>query len=70
MSNEWTEKASELRSALVDRAVAEYLKNHTQADIASLAGEGFAATPAKEQASIICTLAHELDTKLQAQNAI
>lgn len=70
MSNLWLEKATELKSALQVQALADYLKNNSQADIARIAGEGFAALPEREQASIISALAADLEAKLQGQPAI
>nr|WP_015062556.1 hypothetical protein [Pseudomonas syringae]AFK89794.1 hypothetical protein [Pseudomonas syringae] len=69
MSNVWLEKATELKSALQEQALADYLKNNSQADIARMAGEGFAALPEREQASIISTLAADLESRLQGQPA-
>ncbi|WP_122564118.1 hypothetical protein [Pseudomonas viridiflava] len=70
MSNLWLEKATELKSALQVQALADYLKNNSQADIARIVGEGFAALPEREQASIISALAADLEAKLQGQPAI
>ncbi|WP_116893210.1 hypothetical protein [Pseudomonas savastanoi] len=69
ISNEWFEKAAELKSAILDRALAEYLTNNIQAEIASAAGESFTAIPEREQVSIISTLAADLESKLQGQPA-
>ncbi|RMQ63389.1 hypothetical protein [Pseudomonas savastanoi] len=69
MSNVWLEKATELKSALQVHALADYLKNNSQVDIVRVAGESFAAIPAREQASIISTLAADLEAQLQAKPA-
>ncbi|APQ06980.1 hypothetical protein [Pseudomonas syringae] len=68
-SNVWLEKATELKSAIQDNALAEYLKNNSQADIARMAGEGFVSIPDQTQASIINTLAADLEAKLQGHPA-
>lgn len=65
----WFEKAAELKSAILDRALAEYLTNNSQAEIASAAGESFTAIPEREQVSTISTLAADLESKLQGQPA-
>lgn len=69
MSNEWLKKATELKSAIMERAIADYLKNNSQAEIASVAGGIFTDIPEREQASIISTLAANLEATLQSKHA-
>ena len=60
MNTIWNDQAAALKAAIEAQAVAAFLENNTQAEIARLAGDEFSALPEREQASIIKTLGDSL----------
>lgn len=56
MNDQWASSTEELRKSIQDRAIAEFLKNHSVNEIAAMAGEALMGLSEKEKASVIAIL--------------